>query len=88
MKIKLLTAKRLMLGVCLTTLINNTFSQNSDQISWNKYDFVPGTEIIFEDNLGGEQNGEFPSKWDLVGGNVENANLNAENVLMFIEMGA
>jgi outer membrane protein OmpA-like peptidoglycan-associated protein len=57
-------------------------------VNWNKYDFVPGMEIIFEDNLEGEQNGEFPSKWDLVGGNVENANLNGENVLMFIDMGA
>ena len=35
-------------------------------LTWNKYDFVPGTEIIFEDNQEGEQNGEFPSKWDLV----------------------
>jgi hypothetical protein len=57
-------------------------------VNWNKYDFVPGMEIIFEDTLEGEQNGEFPSKWDLVGGNVENANLNGENVLMFIDMGA
>lgn len=35
-------------------------------LEWSKYDFVPGTEIIFEDNQEGEQNGEFPSKWDLV----------------------
>lgn len=57
-------------------------------LKWNKYDFVPGTEIIFEDNLDGEQNGEFPSKWDLVGGTVENANLDGENVIMYINMGA
>ncbi len=57
-------------------------------VNWNKYDFVPGTDIIFEDNLEGEQNGEFPSKWDLVGGTVENANLDGENVIMLIDMGA
>jgi OmpA-OmpF porin, OOP family len=57
-------------------------------LKWNQYDFVPGTEIIFEDNLDGEQNGEFPSKWDLVGGTVENASLDGENVIMFINMGA
>ena len=53
------------------------------QLIWAKYDFVPGTEIIFEDNLEGEQNGEFPSKWDLKAGTVEIANLNGDNVIWF-----
>jgi outer membrane protein OmpA-like peptidoglycan-associated protein len=53
------------------------------QLTWAKYDFVPGTEIIFEDNQEGEQNGEFPSKWDLKAGTVEIANLNGENVIWF-----
>ncbi len=53
------------------------------QLVWAKYDFVPGTEIIFEDNQEGEQNGEFPSKWDLAGGVVENANFGGDNVVMF-----
>ena len=52
-------------------------------LEWSKYDFVPGTEIIFEDNQEGEQNGEFPSKWDLAGGVVENAGFGGENVIMF-----
>lgn len=52
-------------------------------LEWAKYDFVPGTEIIFEDNQEGEQNGEFPSKWDLAGGVVENAGFGGENVIMF-----
>lgn len=52
-------------------------------LTWAKYDFVPGTEIIFEDNLEGEQNGEFPSKWDLKAGTVEIANLDGENVIWF-----
>lgn len=57
-------------------------------LTWNKYDFVPGTEIIFEDNLEGEQNGEFPSKWDLKAGTVEIANLNGENVIWFRKSGS
>jgi OOP family OmpA-OmpF porin len=57
-------------------------------LTWNKYDFVPGTEIIFEDNLEGEQNGEFPSKWDLKAGTVEMANLNGENVIWFRKSGS
>jgi outer membrane protein OmpA-like peptidoglycan-associated protein len=52
-------------------------------LTWAKYDFVPGTEIIFEDNQEGEQNGEFPSKWDLKSGTVEIANLSGENVIWF-----
>lgn len=56
-------------------------------LQWAKYDFVPGTEIIFEDNLEGEQNGEFPSKWDLAGGVVENAFFDGSNVIYFREIG-
>ena len=48
---------------------------------------MPGTEIIFEDNQEGEQNGEFPSKWDLVSGTIENANFNGENVIYFLQTG-
>jgi len=59
------------------------------KVDWNKFDFVldfvPGDEIIFEDNLEGERNGEFPGKWDLVNGTVENAALDGENVIMFIK---
>lgn len=57
-------------------------------LTWNKYDFVPGTEIIFEDNQEGEQNGEFPSKWDLITGSVENANFDNQNVIYFIKCNA
>jgi outer membrane protein OmpA-like peptidoglycan-associated protein len=55
--------------------------QAKPQLTWAKYDFVPGTEIIFEDNQDGEQNGEFPSKWDLVQGNFENASFDGSNVI-------
>lgn len=62
--------------------------QSQSVLTWAKYDFVPGTEIIFEDDQQGEQNGEFPSKWDLEGGVVENANLDGENVIYFSKMRA
>ncbi|MDY0101629.1 MAG: OmpA family protein [Lentimicrobium sp.] len=57
--------------------------KKAPELIWTKYDFIPGTEIIFEDNQEGEQNGEFPSKWDLVKGTIENANLGGENVIIF-----
>jgi len=53
------------------------------ELKWAKYDFVPGDMVIFEDNLQGEENGEFPSRWDLVSGNVEMAEFGGENVIMF-----
>ena len=51
-------------------------------LSWAKYDFVPGDQVIFEDNLLDEENGEFPSRWDLVRGNTEIAAVDGENVIM------
>jgi OOP family OmpA-OmpF porin len=50
---------------------------------WSKYDFVSGDKIIFEDNLTGEENGEFPSRWDLVKGSAEIAKLGEESVIYF-----
>lgn len=52
---------------------------------WSKYDFVAGDKVIFEDNLAGEQVGEFPSKWDLVNGNAEIALLGDEKVISFVQ---
>ncbi len=53
------------------------------ELVWNKYDFVPGTEIIFEDDFLGESNGEFPSRWDITKGVVEIVNWGGENVVWF-----
>jgi len=50
---------------------------------WSKYDFVPGDIVIFEDILEHEQNGEFPSQWDLADGYVENALFGDETVIRF-----
>ena len=51
--------------------------------TWSKYNFVPGDKIIFEDDLAGEENGEFPSRWDLSQGSAENAKLGEENIINF-----
>lgn len=60
----------------------------SPELNWAKYDFVPGDKVIFEDNLANEENGEFPSRWDLHDGNIEVAQLNGENVIMFRSYGS
>ena len=46
-----------------------------------KSDFVPGSVVVFEDVVGGEQVGEFPSKWDLERGNAEIAVVNGEQAI-------
>ena len=50
-------------------------------LTWAKYDFVPGDKVIFEDDLIGEENGEFPSRWDLASGVAEVAKLDGDNVI-------
>lgn len=61
-------------------------SVSQASLKWNKYDFVPGEKIIFEDAQEGEQNGEFPSRWDLAGGgSAENASFGEQNVIYFKE---
>lgn len=57
-------------------------------VQWNKFDFVPGDKVIFEDGPDRmEENGEFPSRWDLVQGQVEIASVNGETVMMFLDGG-
>jgi OOP family OmpA-OmpF porin len=51
---------------------------------WSKYDFVAGDKVIFEDNLQGEESGEFPSRWDLVSGTAQIASLGEDNVIQFV----
>ncbi len=48
-----------------------------------KSDFVPGTAVIFEDNLANEQMGEFPSRWDLIENNAEVARMNGRMAIKF-----
>lgn len=54
---------------------------------WTKYDFIAGDKVIFEDNLMGEENGEFPSRWDLHSGNAEVATYGGEPVINLVQSG-
>ena len=63
-------------------------SNNDPVLVWSKFDFIPGDTVIFEDSPSAdEENGEFPSRWDLYEGSAEIANVNGENVIMFIDRG-
>lgn len=50
--------------------------KKSTEMSWNKFDFVAGDNIIFEDNQANEQLGEFPSQWDVLSGSAEIVSIN------------
>jgi OOP family OmpA-OmpF porin len=63
----------------------STANTSGDLVAYGKYDFVPGTKIIFYDDLKDEAIGEFPSKWNLAKGKVEIAKLNGDNVIAFLE---
>ncbi len=60
---------------------NKALSSTPAAKVWTKYNFVPGDEIIFEDDLSHEENGEFPSRWDLIKGGAENATLGEEKII-------
>jgi hypothetical protein len=53
---------------------------------YNNYDFVPGETILFEDNFADDQDGEFPSKWDLAAGQAVLNRINGE-LALFITQG-
>mgnify|MGYP005846546641 CR=1 FL=1 len=64
----------------------NVAQETSNSVVWNKFDFIPGDEVIYEDGPSAdEENGEFPSRWDLVSGQVEIAKVDGENVMLFID---
>ena len=45
----------------------NKPTSHQPKVVWSKFDFVPGETVIFEDGPAiSEENGEFPSRWDLV----------------------
>ncbi|WP_418542778.1 OmpA family protein [Parabacteroides goldsteinii] len=66
-------------------IAEETPQDHSPEMAYAKSDFVPGDEIIFEDNLAGEQLGEFPSQWDLLSGNAEVVKIDGVNCINFVE---
>ncbi len=62
---------------------------NKHNLVWSNYDFVPGDTVIFEDGPDpDEENGEFPSRWDLKEGNVEIVEFDGKKVIGFLTWGS
>ena len=67
----------------------NSAKPKGPKVVWNKFDFVPGDQVIFEDGpAADEENGEFPSRWDLLKGGAEIAEVDGQNVIMFTGTGS
>ncbi len=59
--------------------------KKAPKVVWNRFDFVPGDTVIFEDAPSSdEENGEFPSRWDLYKGGAEIAEVDGKPVITFI----
>ena len=59
-----------------------------DMKLYTKYDFIPGDKVLFYDDLSGEEQGEFPSKWSLVEGVFEVASKGGKNVILCSNKGS
>lgn len=65
---------------------NVSTGSKTTTVEWSKFDFVPGDEVIFEDSpSASEENGEFPSRWDLEQGQIEIMKVDGNNVIGFID---
>jgi OmpA-OmpF porin, OOP family len=58
-----------------------------DMTLYTKYDFVPGDRVIFYDDLGREEMGEFPSRWGLDEGVFEIANIAGQKWILCTNRG-
>lgn len=67
---------------------NEETKNQKPNVVWSKFDFVPGDTVIFEDGPSiEEENGEFPSRWDLYKGGAEIAEFNGTPVIMYLDDG-
>lgn len=63
--------------------------KKESKLVWSSFDFVPGDTVLFEDEPSAdEENGEFPSRWDLFKGRAEIAEVDGINVIIFPNGGA
>jgi OOP family OmpA-OmpF porin len=59
-----------------------------DMTLYTKYDFVPGDKVIFYDDMKGEEEAEFPSRWKLDRGVYEVVRLGKEYWIMCTDDGS
>jgi len=71
------------------TIDPETEENKKPTVVWSRFDFIPGDTVIFEDGPSNdEENGEFPSRWDLKAGNAEVITVDGINAISFPQGGA
>lgn len=75
--------KKLLITILAITT-NIAFAQVSEK-NYSKFDFIPGDQLLFEDNFINEQTDEIPSYWIISKGKVEMAKINGELVMAFLD---
>jgi len=59
--------KKVIMGfICICSTVAH--AQQVELKAYNNYDFIQGDKIVFEDNFADDQDGEFPSHWNLGSG--------------------
>ncbi len=67
-----------------SSTMSNVPNEIDEKISyWMSYDFIPGKDVIFFDNMQDDDYGDFPRRWDMMSGNAEMARFGKEKVLLF-----
>jgi OOP family OmpA-OmpF porin len=59
-----------------------------DMTLYTKYDFIPGDKVIFYDDMKGDEEGEFPRRWNLERGVFEVVRLGSEYWIMCTDKGS
>jgi OOP family OmpA-OmpF porin len=59
-----------------------------DMTLYTKYDFIPGDKVIFYDDMKGDEEGEFPRRWNLEKGVFEVVRLGSEYWIMCTDKGS
>jgi OOP family OmpA-OmpF porin len=87
--------KTLFLALVLATLClfqsipgqAQTTDQNSNASfkTYQNYDFIPGDKVLFEDHFENEQDGEFPSRWQLKNGQAVMNKIEGQPAFFLIE---
>jgi outer membrane protein OmpA-like peptidoglycan-associated protein len=65
-----------------------TGAEAEDMTLYTKYDFVPGNKVLFYDDMKGEEEGEFPFRWNLNRGVFEVVRLGKEYWIMCTDEGS
>jgi hypothetical protein len=71
--------------VAMVQALAITALRSQDFKSYQRYDFVPGDRIIFEDDFRSDPDGEFPAHWKLLAGQAVVNQLQGEPVFALTE---